>query len=516
MVMDAASVEYAIESGAAPDFASWHRHRDELADIRANQTDPVGSRPVSVRARELALRALSPSALAPADELQAASDAAAGVIADGLTGAAWRAYAVALSALAEIARWDAATIAADVDAERRLRAARRRAEVEADAIDHHPELVAAAAVLRGLMGVETVRDARLVAGDLARIPLPLPLIPSASPSGPQVREPVGPPEPRVVCLVSHDGDPVVAPAVVRPGRVYEFTITARVLDWPEDLPELTIRPMTVWPHSATEATAVRLTRPTTEVDGLHEVQAVSNVVLHATGSSVSFSLSAVFGDGIAERPAMVLAYTRFELRPFDPVLDLVTGIEVVDGRLRELLATLRGQVPDRELAAFARMLSATSRAAVRIQENNIFRRGVKVTENEFQTEMETRLGMAEELAGPLGRVNVAGGITDLVHDDIVLELKVSLEEVTREVAERHVGQPVQYATGLGRQLSILCFLDMSEKTAPVGILANSLYLLEPELHGSTNPRHSSWVGVVVISSNLPIPSAWSGAAVTSR
>jgi hypothetical protein len=131
---------------------------------------------VSVAARELALRALSRSALAPADELEAAADAAAGVVADGVTGEAWQAYAVALGALVEVARWDAATLAADVDAERHLRAARRRAEVEADGLGGHPELAAVAAVLRALTSIEAVGDARGVASDLARIPLPVPLI----------------------------------------------------------------------------------------------------------------------------------------------------------------------------------------------------------------------------------------------------------------------------------------------------------------------------------------------------
>lgn len=472
-------------------------------------------------AREAAVDALTgESGLAAAsDRLEHAANLAADVVVegdDGLTARAWRGYSEALRALSDIGDWDLATLAAEADSDRHLRAARRRSEVALSHLDReHPAHEPIAATLERLTTVGSLSEADAAAQDLVVIPLPTPLIaaPSARRPTRAATEEEDPAAPRAVCLVSHDGSPLVAPVVVRPGTVHALTVTARVLDWPETFPELVIQPLSVWPASAAEATEIRLERPEKSSDGIHEAEGTTNVVLHATAAAsqpVGFTFK---GDlrGEVTQPTLILGYTGFALRPFDPTLDVETGIEVVDGRLRELFEVLRGKAPEGEVGAFARLMSAACRAAVRIQADNIFRKGTKVPEDDFQSQMQARLGMAAELGGRLHRCQQAGGVTDLVHDDIPLELKVEPDEpVTQQVAARHVGQPVQYATGGGKQLSVLCILDMASKEAPVGVLANSVYLLEPRLHGLTEPEYPSWVGVVVIGGNLPVPSAWSG------
>lgn len=457
-----------------------------------------------------------------ANDLDTAADLTAAAAADhdsGTTARAWRGYSAALSALAHVAKWDAATIAAEVDSDRHLRAARRVAQLAAEQLTtEHPAHAQIAAVLADLEVAASTGDGETAAAALAHAALPSPLITAEAP--PRLRESMvanaDTPIPRAVCLVSLDGIPLVAPAVVRVGAVHALTLTARVLDWPPDKPELVLRPITVWPPSAAEATEVRLARPAETTHGTWEAEGVSRVVLNAadaSGQPLTFTITAELL-GAEQQPIPVLGYESFALRPYDPILDVVTGVPVVDGRLRELFDEVRSGVPDDELAAFARLMSATCRAAVRIQADNIFRNGTKVPEESFQSEMQTRLGMAPELEGRLRRTQQAGGITDLVHDDIVLELKVENERtVTPEVASLRIGQPLQYASGAGKQLSMLCILDMSEKDTPVGVLANFLYLLRPAAQDVEHTAHQSWVGVVVIGGNLPVPSEWSGRAI---
>lgn len=470
-----------------------------------------------------ALRADGPLA-GRVDNLQGAADLVRAIPAaddEGTTAQAWRAYSAALLALAHFGRWDAATIAAQPEADRYLRAAHRGAEIALDLIDpHHPACQVIAAALQQIATSTSLSDADTAAACLSKAPLVTPLIaPETRTSHPPITDISAPtPEARAVCLVSFDDGPLVAPAVVRPGVVHSFTLTARVLDWPEDMPELILRPVTVWPGTAVQATEVRAPRPTDAQHGIREVAGVTRVVLHATdpiGEPLSFMITAEL-IGEQQQKIPVLGYETFAVRAYDPTLDVVTGVEVLDGRLRDIFATIRGKVPADELSAFARLMSATCRAAVRIQADNVFGKGTKVPEDHFQDQMQARLGMASELQGRLHRRHQAGGITDLIHDDIVLELKVEKgTPVTIERASHYVGQPVQYATGGGRQLSLLCILDMSTKAAPLGILANSVYLLEPETHPG-DAEHPSWVGVIVIGGNLPVPSDWSGKSIPTR
>jgi hypothetical protein len=81
--------------------------------------------------------------------------------------------------------------------------------------------------------------------------------------------------------------------------------------------------------------------------------------------------------------------------------------------------------------------------------------------------------------------------------------------VTVEDCARYVGQPAQYAVGRGSQLSVLVVLDHGRKTAPPGVLENYIAWLQPRLHGLHDPRYPSLVGVLIVNTNLPIPSAWS-------
>jgi len=54
---------------------------------------------------------------------------------------------------------------------------------------------------------------------------------------------------------------------------------------------------------------------------------------------------------------------------------------------------------------------------------------------------------------------------------------------------------------------------MTEKNSPVGAMGNYIGLLEPALHGLTDPVFPSRVAVVIVNGNLPLPSGWAGVKV---
>jgi hypothetical protein len=81
--------------------------------------------------------------------------------------------------------------------------------------------------------------------------------------------------------------------------------------------------------------------------------------------------------------------------------------------------------------------------------------------------------------------------------------------ITVPECAKFLGQPVQYGIGCGSQLSILVVLDHSKKQAPPGVIENYVGWLQPALHGRTDARYPSMVGVLIINTNLPVPSTWS-------
>ena len=178
----------------------------------------------------------------------------------------------------------------------------------------------------------------------------------------------------------------------------------------------------------------------------------------------------------------------------------------------ELLARVRRAGADGQNArAFCRLFAACVRAARTIMFEKTFGRSSRVSEGEFPNELERLLREDPELNGRLSRRDpVAGGFDDLLHDDVIAELKVSRgAPATVDVAVHYLGQPTRYGVGRGSQLSVIVVFDHGRKEAPPGMIDDYIAWLKPSLHGLTDARYPSLVGVLIVNTYLPIPSAWS-------
>ncbi len=220
-----------------------------------------------------------------------------------------------------------------------------------------------------------------------------------------------------------------------------------------------------------------------------------------------------------EETVEVAGYRRLQLRPFDPSKDHLTEHEQTDARLLRMYEALA--VPDydtEDARALCRLFTACVRAGQSIMFDKVFRRGTRVTEAMFHDELEKRLRADPELAGRLTRRDpVAGGFDDLLHDDVIAELKVARDKpVTIDDCAKYLGQPTQYGVGRGSQLSVLVVLDHSRKEAPPGVIDNYVGWLIPRLHGLDNPRYPSLVAVLIVNTNLPVPSTWSRKAISTQ
>jgi hypothetical protein len=465
-----------------------------------------------------------PDPAAAAGELDNAAGLLMGTPSAHASGAqrAWVARAWQVAAL--LFRYDAAIRSVSGEAPGFLQAAKRQAQVLHADVN---AAVAGAVVPSGLgeflAQVGEVSDpdsAQAAWQQLAGTPPPVSLVgTSLLPElfFPRRAAPIPDEPPRAVCVATMRGVPVTDILVVRPRELYHLGMTIRLVSVPEWAQRCVIEPVTMlgrdalalprYEFSLDEGTADEFGITLSGEGPLH-CGVEQPVLAPALDCPIQVRLT---GDG-REQVIEVAGCQRLRLRPFDPSRDTLTEHEQTDARLLAMFGTLDAPEFDTEDArAFCRFFAACVRAAQVIMFEKTFMRGSRVSEAEFHNELERLLRADPELQGRLTRRDaVAGGFDDLLHDDIIAELKVSRgAPATVGHSTRYLGQPTQYGVGRGSQLSILVVFDHGRKEAPPGVIDNYIDWLRPRLHGLDDPRYPSLAGVLIVNTNLPVPSAWS-------
>jgi hypothetical protein len=422
-------------------------------------------------------------------------------------------------------RYDAAVRAVDADATALLNAAQRQAEILLATIGAEPDVPVCDGLADFLAAVPTISGAadaetawRILAAAAAPICLVgTSLLPRRGIFGQRSGETNEPPEPPLaVCVPTLSDVPVTDVLVVRPNELYSLGLMVRLVDVPEWAETCIIEPITRVDRDA-------LTLPKYELpisDGEADEDGITLIGEHHLRCAVEQPI----GDPPIDCPLVVrlvgneqeerievAGCMRLRLRPFDPGRDFVTEHEQTDARLLAMFGRLDSAGFDTEdVRAFCRLFAACVRAAQQIMFEKTFMKGTHVDEGIFHNELERILQADPELQGRLTRRDaVAGGLDDLLHDDVIAELKVSKgSPVTVDRAVKYLGQPTQYGIGRGSQLSCLVILDHGRKTSPPGVIDNYIGWLTPKLHGLDDPKYPSLVGVLIINTNLPIPSKW--------
>jgi hypothetical protein len=320
-----------------------------------------------------------------------------------------------------------------------------------------------------------------------------------------------------VCVASLAGAPITDVLVVRPNELYIIEMTVRLPAWPDWAQRCDVEAVTTLSRSALSL-PVFVFLPSDAIADDAGILLSTAQPLHCAveqpirSPAIDCPLVVRFTGDEREERITVAGYRRLRLRPFDPSKDQLTEHEQTDARLLAMFDTLSDPAFDTEdVRAFCRLFGACVRAAQSIMFDKVFRRGTRVSETAFHNELEARLKTDPELGGRLTRRDaIAGGFDDLLHDDVVAELKVARSKaITINDCATYLGQPTQYGIARGSQLSVLVVLDHSPKRAPPGVIENYVGWLKPKLHGLHDPRYPSLVGVLIINTNLPVPSGWS-------
>lgn len=431
-------------------------------------------------------------------------------------------YNQALVILKHLFRWDASVQTAAEDADRHMAAARRNAELTRARLDG--DTPAHDALRDWLSRAEQLDEATEIEGlraELRRVALPVPTVPKPPAQARRSEKPDDDSgRPRAFCLLQIGGQPLSGPILVHPGTAYDLVVEARVLDWPEWAARIHVRFLSRWQGVAADVPEVILESPSEDHEGVWRGVAAGGVVVRATPAEpdkpLLFTVEVeLVGEGRRET-IEVLGYAELALYAYDPARDYITGSEVIDQRVHEVLVDIGGSgALQGEREAFAKLFKTLANEAQVLVANRHFRAGERVREADFQARLLERAQSVLGAANVRTGAEVGGGEMDIVYlDTLTAELKVeSATPATLENAAKYLGQPVQYASGAGRQLSILCILDVTERSAPVGVLANGIGVLRPMLAGLENPDYPALVGVIIVSAGLPLPSDWAGQRV---
>ncbi|MEU7061683.1 hypothetical protein [Streptomyces sp. NPDC046197] len=409
-----------------------------------------------------------------------------------------------LTALAcQLLELDAAELDADhTTVTARAQAVRRRAALLTDQVrerfDEQDPL--AGPLLAALAHAATITDGSAVQATLAAwAALPLPISVTRGPR--QVRishQPApadAPPAEVAVVLASIDDHLITGPQVLRQSWVYELRLDVQPGPWPDWAQVLEADLLSQFTPAEAETPTYSWQRPAD----------LAQDTFSATGTLIlRFGLSAgqpappflvrlrwrgtKDGQPILEE-LDVAGHREIRCRPFDASTDFLTDFPVFDERLLALYERLReADYDDAHLQAFCRLFTAICRAGLRMTWSKQYKRGTYVTERKFHDDLYTQLQAEPELGGRLERGSpLALGFLDVRHDGITAELKVERKTpVSQATAPKYMGQPTQYAAADGARLSILCILDMSKKSSPIGVPENYLFTLQPALHGLDN------------------------------
>ena len=419
------------------------------------------------------------------------------------------AFGELVEALSHAVRWTDAAWNAETDATRHATAARLRAtQATSSADDLWPNALREAA--KQLEALEDHEVPAQIAARLVAIPLPPRLTDLYRPSDRRrayATEPAQDNVPVAAILIRLHGEPVMRPTVVQPGALHHFEVEARVSDWPERADALEIKFLSVHPRDVLNASDVRFT--TDEMIQPLEIRVAGD----RPPGDPPLKLTAHAAFVVNGEPSSVhlAGNTTLEIVTFDPGTAEPLNIPTAARRLQQMMGELNNALPNLDTTIHRDahlLLEALARFAHMFLDDRLALHD-DINEAWFQQELRYSLQSDHRIGARLDeRVGRAGGVTDLLLGDVVLELKVEKQSAISldEACSRYAGQATQYASAGDCQVSLLAVLDVSPKRAPAGVMGNEMRWAYPETTSGQDPPFPSLVGVFVMRGGFPRPS----------
>jgi hypothetical protein len=483
------------------------RRRTLLTDSFAARIDAVAALRFSANTKEADPEALRRAATA-IDEVTPDFEHLAAAV-------AYSAFAESLRLVALLVEWRAAVLAAAVDADRFLRAAKAQRKLWlVEPVRQPPEaLVARTADIETMDDIAAVRPLLL---NLAETPLPIGVIqaeyrsrlPSATSGTEPDDERTAPAKAELsVAFVKFTLDGALAAEThyLSPGQSHDIEIEVRVTRWPDAAETLELRPLTIEPPGTYEFPTFKLSKPAGDAPYLikQHGRAILKFSQGLHARPFEFKYTAHFTPASAEQPVAVVGPRVLRIDSVDLKQNSLTGYPRIDAKIVHLRENIRSRplVLQDELADALTALVPMANFAGRCVQDNLVRE--PWSEARFQEEIRAELRRDKDIGAQLEEhPRSAGGVTDLSFRGIRIELKVEKDKLlTLEDCEQYVEQTASYVVGTGKRIGILCVLDCSPKRGAPFPMEDGLTILT---HGGASA--TVCIVVLLVQGNLARPS----------
>lgn len=319
-------------------------------------------------------------------------------------------------------------------------------------------------------------------------------------------------------MLTLDGKAWANPQVLQPGSVYDVGLTLTVPRWPTGADLLRIDCVSTLQGDLYRLSPFDFPKPAT---GAAEASLKGHLQFQNSQSVFSepvvLQLRARFLDSASGKhiqTADVIGYHKLRARISDPKrTPLLSKYRALNSRVAEIVDELRSLpgLDAEHLNDFIEALGALANYMGICAQQALYRAGAVIKEKQFQANVLQHL--RQQLGEDVHEApKQAGGITDVQFRTVTIELKTENNVSDRaKLAADYEAQPTQYASGVGRQLGLLCILDQTDKESPPAPPQNNLIILKPKLHGFEGKEAPAPTRIVavIIDGNLRAPSSYS-------
>jgi hypothetical protein len=287
--------------------------------------------------------------------------------------------------------------------------------------------------------------------------------------------------------------------------------------WPDGFDTLVLKPV-----STSSNRWFELSLPVIKKSNQPEFDIVGHIVFKYPQSSIDEPISIRLliyyqnNAGATELPT-IIGYDQLIVKILDPnSAKFLTGFKKMNKLVFDFENLIRKELTDidkEELTDFSLLLSGILNYQGYCLQQGIYKDIGKVSEDEFRDKLIQHLIGLPYLGENIAKeTHLAGGRVEIIYKGIIAELKVEKNISERDkLINKYGKQPVAYASGNSKQLSIICILDLTEKHLPPGTPQNSVKLITPKIHGfdSSKVEYPSKQVLVIIDGNTKKPSDYS-------
>jgi len=425
----------------------------------------------------------------------------------------WETFAESLEIVGLLLEWLNAVAAAELEADRFLRAARKRIkELQARKFEDR-YCIRLIEILNAVDGEPRSQSVELIRSAICAEPMPVAIYADPEPERPDwarnSKHRVEEPADIAVAFVEFKINGTVAERLqhLRPGEMHDLDIAVRVSRWPDKATSLVLSPMSIEPPSSYDLPVFRFDRPIGEPPFLFQQRGrmALRMAQNLKARPFEFMYTAEFFPVASDQPVSIAGQRTLRLngsKSDQPI----TGYPAIDRKMLSLRDRLRVEplIPEQDLDDLLQVLVPLGNLMGQSVQDALF--PTVISEAEFQARVREFLRRHPALGVNVEeQAHSAGGRTDLSYRGIRIELKSETKvRLLPDDCKRYAGQAASYAVGTNRRVAVLCVLDCSPKETGPFPMEDGLFVFPFD----TGTSHV-YIVACLVQGNIPKPSSHS-------